>query len=172
MTAVMTADMDNTDKIVTLVDECQRIKLTMIPPNVNTGRYRFSVNEDDHIVYSIGAIKKIKKGPIEAILEAASMKQKGACRKLVVAGCMVERYREQLLADMPEIDAGFVQDGQCGQTIGIIAARSDHRDSSTRPCALRAPGWPLCRRDSSRTPKLPASRPVAAIARPSPPDPD
>ena len=35
------------------------------------------------------------------------MKQKGACRKLVVAGCMVERYREQLLADMPEIDAAW-----------------------------------------------------------------
>ena len=46
MAAVMTADMDNTDKIVTLVDECQRMGLTVIPPDVNTGRYRFSVNED------------------------------------------------------------------------------------------------------------------------------
>ena len=44
MAAVMTADMDNTDKIVTLVDECQRMGLTVIPPDVNTGRYRFSVN--------------------------------------------------------------------------------------------------------------------------------
>ena len=68
MAAVMTADMDNTDKIVTLVDECQRMGLTMIPPDVNTGRYRFTVNEQGHIVYGIGAVKG--GGPIEAILEA------------------------------------------------------------------------------------------------------
>ena len=57
------------------------------------------------VVNTCGFIESAKKESIEAILEAASMKQKGACRKLVVAGCMVERYREQLLADMPEIDA-------------------------------------------------------------------
>ncbi|MFM5309819.1 DNA polymerase III subunit alpha [Aeromonas caviae] len=70
MAAVMTADMDNTDKIVTLVDECQRMGLTVIPPDVNTGRYRFSVNEDGHIVYGIGAVKGVGEGPIEAILDA------------------------------------------------------------------------------------------------------
>lgn len=70
MAAVMTADMDNTDKIVTLVDECQRLGLTVIPPDVNTGRYRFSVNEDGHIVYGIGAVKGVGEGPIEAILDA------------------------------------------------------------------------------------------------------
>ncbi|MDX7850778.1 DNA polymerase III subunit alpha [Aeromonas caviae] len=70
MAAVMTADMDNTDKIVTLVDECQRMGLTVIPPDVNTGRYRFSVNEEGHIVYGIGAVKGVGEGPIEAILDA------------------------------------------------------------------------------------------------------
>ncbi|MEG0008257.1 MAG: DNA polymerase III subunit alpha [Aeromonas sp.] len=70
MAAVMTADMDNTDKIVTLVDECQRMGLTVIPPDVNTGRYRFSVNEDGHIVYGIGAVKGVGEGPIDAILSA------------------------------------------------------------------------------------------------------
>lgn len=70
MAAVMTADMDNTDKIVTLVDECQRMGLTVIPPDVNTGRYRFSVNEDGHIVYGIGAVKGVGEGPIDAILAA------------------------------------------------------------------------------------------------------
>ncbi|MGN5059361.1 DNA polymerase III subunit alpha [Aeromonas caviae] len=70
MAAVMTADMDNTDKIVTLVDECQRMGLTVIPPDVNTGHYRFSVNEDGHIVYGIGAVKGVGEGPIEAILDA------------------------------------------------------------------------------------------------------
>lgn len=70
MAAVMTADMDNTDKVVTLVDECQRMGLTLIPPDVNTGRYRFTVNDDGHIVYGIGAIKGVGESPIESILEA------------------------------------------------------------------------------------------------------
>ncbi|MCE1228281.1 MAG: 30S ribosomal protein S12 methylthiotransferase RimO [Firmicutes bacterium] len=57
------------------------------------------------VVNTCGFIDSAKKESIDSILEAASMKEKGACRKLVVAGCMVERYRDALLADMPEIDA-------------------------------------------------------------------
>ncbi|BDU70920.1 30S ribosomal protein S12 methylthiotransferase RimO [Mesoterricola silvestris] len=57
------------------------------------------------VVNTCGFIESAKKESIEAILQAASHKKTGACRKLVVAGCMVERYRDQLLADMPEIDA-------------------------------------------------------------------
>lgn len=57
------------------------------------------------VVNTCGFIESAKKESIEAILQAASYKTTGACRKLVVAGCMVERYRDALLADMPEIDA-------------------------------------------------------------------
>jgi len=57
------------------------------------------------VVNTCGFIESAKQESIATILEAAAMKEKGACRKLVVAGCMVERYRDQLLADMPEIDA-------------------------------------------------------------------
>ena len=57
------------------------------------------------VVNTCGFIETARQESIDAILEAASMKTKGACRKLVVAGCMVERYREALLAEMPEIDA-------------------------------------------------------------------
>lgn len=70
MAAVMSADMDNTDKIVTLVDECENLKLKLIPPDVNSGQYKFTVNEQGHIVYGIGAIKGVGEGPIEAIIEA------------------------------------------------------------------------------------------------------
>jgi ribosomal protein S12 methylthiotransferase len=57
------------------------------------------------VVNTCGFIESAKKESIEAILQAAAYKKDGVCRKLLVAGCMVERYREQLLADMPEIDA-------------------------------------------------------------------
>jgi len=57
------------------------------------------------VVNTCGFIDSAKSESIQAILEAASMKRSGACKKLVVTGCLIERYREQLLADMPEIDA-------------------------------------------------------------------
>ncbi len=57
------------------------------------------------VVNTCGFIESAKKESIDTILEAASMKKTGACRKLVVAGCMVERYRDELMAGMPEIDA-------------------------------------------------------------------
>jgi len=70
MAAVMSADMDNTDKIVTLVDECDRMGVKILPPDVNVGEYKFSVDENLHIVYGIGAIKGVGEGPIEAIIMA------------------------------------------------------------------------------------------------------
>ena len=57
------------------------------------------------VVNTCGFIDAAKQESVEAILQAAAMKQQGACRKLIVAGCLVERYRDELLAEMPEIDA-------------------------------------------------------------------
>lgn len=70
MAAVMTADMDNTDKIVGLVDECLRMGLKINPPDINSGLYHFHVNQKGEIVYGIGAIKGVGEAPIEAIVEA------------------------------------------------------------------------------------------------------
>lgn len=70
MAAVMSADMDNTDKIVTLVDECERMGLTILPPDVNVGRYKFTVDDEQRVVYGIGAIKGVGEGPIESIIAA------------------------------------------------------------------------------------------------------
>ena len=70
MAAVMSADMDNTDKIVTLVDECGNMGIDLLPPDVNAGQYKFTVNDDNQIVYGIGAIKGVGEGPIEAIIAA------------------------------------------------------------------------------------------------------
>lgn len=70
MAAVMSADMDNTDKIVTLVDECEQLGLKLLPPDVNVGQYKFTVDEQGHVVYGIGAIKGVGEAPIEAILAA------------------------------------------------------------------------------------------------------
>ena len=70
MAAVMSADMDNTDKIVTLVDECSNMGIDLLPPDVNLGQYKFTVNDEDQIIYGIGAVKGVGEGPIEAIITA------------------------------------------------------------------------------------------------------
>lgn len=70
MAAVMTSEMDNTDKIVALYDECLRMGLKVAPPDINTGKHHFSVNEHGEIVYGIGAIKGVGEGPIEALVSA------------------------------------------------------------------------------------------------------
>ncbi len=68
MAAVMSADMDNTEKIVTLVDECSNMGIDLLPPDVNAGQYKFTVNDNNQIVYGIGAVKGVGEGPIEAIM--------------------------------------------------------------------------------------------------------
>ncbi|MGF1726021.1 DNA polymerase III subunit alpha [Photobacterium nomapromontoriensis] len=70
MAAVMTADMDNTDKIIGLVDECLRMQIKLLPPDVNKGLYRFNVDDSGAIVYGIGAVKGVGEGPIENIISA------------------------------------------------------------------------------------------------------
>lgn len=72
MAAVMSSDMQNTDKVVTFIEECRDMGLTVLPPSVNSGEYMFGVNDDGHIVYGLGAIKGVGEGPIEAIVRARS----------------------------------------------------------------------------------------------------
>ena len=69
MAATLSADMQNTDKVVTLIDEVRRMKVKFLPPSVNRGDYRFTV-VDGQIVYGLGAVKGVGQGPVEAIVEA------------------------------------------------------------------------------------------------------
>lgn len=70
MAAVMTADMDNIDKLVGMVDECIRMGIKILYPDINSGSYHFNVNADGQIVYGLGAIKGVGEGPIQVILKA------------------------------------------------------------------------------------------------------
>src|SRR5215216_6014196 len=57
------------------------------------------------IVNTCAFIDKAKQESIDTILELAEHKKTGACRRLVVTGCMAERYRDELRTQIPEIDA-------------------------------------------------------------------
>ncbi len=68
MAAVLSSDMDNTDKVVILIEECRQMKLVILPPTINVSTYRFTANDDDHIVYGLGAIKGVGQAAIEDML--------------------------------------------------------------------------------------------------------
>ncbi|PJE79259.1 DNA polymerase III subunit alpha [invertebrate metagenome] len=70
MAAVMSSDMQNTDKVVTFIEEARHMGLTVLPPSVNQGSYMFNVNDDGHIVYGLGSIKGVGAGPIDAMVKA------------------------------------------------------------------------------------------------------
>ena len=69
MAAVLSADMDNTDKIVLLIAECRDMKLRVVPPDVNTSDYYFTVQSDNTILYGLGAIKGVGQAAIESLLQ-------------------------------------------------------------------------------------------------------
>jgi DNA polymerase III subunit alpha len=69
MAAVLSADMDNTDKVVNLIEECRILGLTVIPPDINRSKYAFTVHDDKSILYGLGAIKGVGQGAIESLLE-------------------------------------------------------------------------------------------------------
>ena len=72
MAAVLTSDMQNTDKVVGFVEECREMKLDLVLPNVNESEFGFIVNDDGAIVYGLGAVKGAGEGPVAAIVEARS----------------------------------------------------------------------------------------------------
>lgn len=73
MASVLSADMQNTDKIVILADECRRMEIPLNAPDVNIGSYGFTVDYDRdvraHVIYGLGAIKGLGEGPIENIIK-------------------------------------------------------------------------------------------------------
>lgn len=69
MAAVLSSDMDNTDKVVDFLQECYRMKLAIIPPNINRSEYRFTVTEKGEILYGLGAIKGMGESIINHIVE-------------------------------------------------------------------------------------------------------
>jgi DNA polymerase III subunit alpha len=70
MAAVMSSELQNTDKIVVFVEECRRMGLALKLPDVNEGQYMFTVNPQNEVIYGLGAIKGLGEGPVENILAA------------------------------------------------------------------------------------------------------
>ena len=69
MAAVLSSDMDKTDKVVVFIEECRQMKLPIRPPDINRSEFRFTVLPDGSIQYGLGAIKGVGENAITYLLE-------------------------------------------------------------------------------------------------------
>jgi len=103
---------------------------------------RDAADADVLIVNTCAFIDKAKQESIDAILEMAELKKHGRCRRLVVTGCMAERYRDELREQIPEIDA-VLGTGEVPEIVNALGSGIGDPGSKTLIPLLRANGEPV-----------------------------
>jgi len=123
MAAVLSSDMDSTDKVVMFLDEARAIGLDVLPPDVNASNYMFEAIDERTIRYGLGAVKGVGRGACEAIVEArvrdgvyddlldfcqrveTTKLNRRTLEALVSAGALdaLGRNRASLLLQLPEV---------------------------------------------------------------------
>jgi tRNA A37 methylthiotransferase MiaB len=114
------------------------------------------------VVNTCGFIESAKQESIDAILEATNAKTNGIAKRVVVAGCLVERYRDDLMKELPEVDAfiGFLK----RQTNKLILKNWRSRQSAVNPRRISTISIHLAIVQLNRT-RLLSKLPKAVIAR-------
>ena len=69
MAAVLSADMDNTEKVVIFVDDCQQLGLEVVPPDINRSDYKFISEHEGNVIFGLGAIKGAGASAIAEIID-------------------------------------------------------------------------------------------------------
>ncbi|MCY4015189.1 MAG: DNA polymerase III subunit alpha [Gammaproteobacteria bacterium] len=120
MAAVLSADMHNTDKVVTLVDEVKRLRLTVHPPDVNLSATRFSATTNG-IRYGLGAVRGVGEGPVETMIAA---REDGAFESLADFCHRVDARRANKRVLEALIRAGAMDSfGAPGESTELVRAR-------------------------------------------------
>ncbi len=70
MAAVLSSDMDKTEKVVTMLAECRDMKLKILPPDINRCDYNFAPMDENTILYGLGAIKGLGEAATDVLLAA------------------------------------------------------------------------------------------------------
>ena len=86
------------------------------------------------IVNTCGFIDAAKEESIDTILEMEELKKSGQCKKLVVAGCLSQRYAPELAKEMPDVDH-FIGTGNF-ESLPILLDHDNHVPASARPRSL------------------------------------
>ena len=97
--------------------------------------YQITPNAEDAdtiVVNTCGFIDSAKKESIDTILEAAQLKTSGKATRLIVAGCLVERYRDELKLEIPEVDA-FIGTSQINDILAVCDPKTNTRSLPVVP---------------------------------------
>ncbi|ENU20297.1 hypothetical protein F994_01356 [Acinetobacter bohemicus ANC 3994] len=70
MAAVLTSEMQNTDSIVFLIDDCRINGLEVFPPSINMSFYQFHASDEKTIVYGLGAIKGVGEAAMQSVIDS------------------------------------------------------------------------------------------------------
>lgn len=84
------------------------------------------------VVNTCGFIESAKAESIEAILEATNAKVNGNAKRVVVAGCLVERYRDELMKELPDVDA-FIGTNELGRILDAADRTKNFRELPLLP---------------------------------------
>jgi DNA polymerase-3 subunit alpha len=166
MAAVMSADLDNTDRLVTLKDDCRKQSLELVAPDINRSSYYFSVSDEDAILYGIGAIKGVGHAVVDAVVNEREANGKFSgltefCRRvehdklnrraleaMIKAGAMggFGYSRRSLIEQVPEALANADQAARAaaaGQNDMFGLDKPTSQDDSEAPSVVVDPGeWP------------------------------
>lgn len=97
--------------------------------------WEITSNADDAdtvVVNTCGFIESAKQESVDAILEATSLKAEGRTKRVVVAGCLVERYRDDLMKELPEVDA-FIGTNQITRILEAADESTNFRELPLLP---------------------------------------
>ena len=125
---------------------------------------RDPANADVLVVNTCAFIDKAKQESVDTILEMAEFKKTGACRTLIVTGCLAERYRDELREQIPEIDA-VLGTGQVPEIVGALGLDGSRPVTSAPLQLLRSNGEPVV------FPGVPSPKPGAPVLEPQAPSP-
>ncbi len=107
------------------------------------------------IVNTCGFIEDAKEESIDTILDMAAYKKKGSCELLVVAGCLPQRYRDELAKSLPEVDL-FIGVGEIAELPQLI-----HERTGGQRVVVGTPRFPY----DHRTPRMRIGHPHAAYVK-------
>ena len=98
--------------------------------------YRITGNENEAdivIINTCGFIESSKKEAVDAILEAAALKEKGTLKGIIVAGCLAQRYGKDIVKSLPEVDAvmGAYSYGDICEAVRKVALKTVHKNAGT-----------------------------------------
>lgn len=103
--------------------------------NLHSAGFEITPEEEEAeiiIINTCGFIESAKQESIDNILDAERLKEWGKCRHIIATGCLVERYREEVMREMPEIDAIVGVGSLCDIAEACLAVMRGEKYSSFR----------------------------------------